>query len=164
MADPRVAVVDTSIIISLAGIGRLGLLDQLFDVVIVPSEVWGELTASFDAGEPEQLLDLETVEFRDASTWHGMVDSALDAGERETIAVALQETGCIVLLDDLTARKEAARRGIEVKGTLGLIAEAKRRGLVPSARPLLTALIANGFRLAPKIANAILASLGEPPL
>jgi len=43
-----------------------------------------------------------------------------------------------VLLDDLLAREEAQRLGLKIKGTLGVIAQAYRNGLMTLAEVELT--------------------------
>jgi predicted nucleic acid-binding protein len=44
----------------------------------------------------------------------------------------MTEAADLVLLDDLLAREEAQRLGLEVKGTLGIIVHAYHRGLMTS--------------------------------
>jgi predicted nucleic acid-binding protein len=50
---------------------------------------------------------------------------------------------------------------LPVKGTLGILVEAKRQGLVPAVRPLIEGMIANGYRLAPELVVSVLAAVGE---
>jgi predicted nucleic acid-binding protein len=64
--DAIVAVTNTTPLIALAGIEQLALLDRLFDRIVVPIEVWTELTAIPDATEPAALLALERVTFAPA--------------------------------------------------------------------------------------------------
>nr|WP_225935384.1 hypothetical protein [Halobaculum magnesiiphilum] len=52
----------------------------------------------------------------------------LDAGERAAIAVA-DERGIVLLTDDFAARKAASDAGVEVRGSLGVIALGYGRGL-----------------------------------
>lgn len=54
----------------------------------------------------------------------------LDAGEREAIALAEEIGADQLLLDEIEARREAARRNLPFIGTLGVLREAARRGLV----------------------------------
>lgn len=56
--------------------------------------------------------------------------------------------GCdVVGLDDLQARTLAERVGLSVVGTLGVLLLAKKRALIASVRPLLDAVLDQGFRL-----------------
>lgn len=54
----------------------------------------------------------------------------MDMGEKQTLHLALRDKADLVLLDDLKAREEAQTRGLAVKGTLGVIVQAYRSGLL----------------------------------
>jgi predicted nucleic acid-binding protein len=64
-------------------------------------------------------------------------------------------------LDDARARRMAATLGIPVAGTLGLLLNAKKAGLVPSVGALLERLQSAGFRLDPHTRGAVLDLAGE---
>lgn len=51
-------------------------------------------------------------------------------GEKQVLSLALENKADLVLLDDILARNEAQERGISVKGTLGVIVKAYRKGLL----------------------------------
>lgn len=55
---------------------------------------------------------------------------ALGRGERELLILAQPLQGSLVLLDDETARQEARRLDLRLKGTLGVLVEAWRSGLL----------------------------------
>lgn len=69
--------------------------------------------------------------------------------------------GGALVVDDLAARKCAAGLGVRVVGTFGLVLRAKARGHLPVARPIVEMLRENGMRLAPGLADAALAKVGE---
>ena len=54
----------------------------------------------------------------------------LDPGELEVLALARTVEDPLVLLDDNTARKEARRLGLRVRGTLGVLVQARRADLI----------------------------------
>lgn len=54
-------------------------------------------------------------------------------------------------LDDLQARIFAESLGLIVAGTLGVILKAKHAGLISTVKPLLDALIPQGFRIGPEL-------------
>lgn len=58
-------------------------------------------------------------------------------GEAECLALALEHPESLLLLDDLAARELAATNGLLFTGTLGCLAEARKRGLIISLAPLL---------------------------
>jgi len=54
----------------------------------------------------------------------------LDLGESQAIALASELGGAVVLIDELAGRQEATRRGLKVAGTLSVLDDADRAGLV----------------------------------
>ncbi len=155
-----IAVTNTSPVIALVGIGELRLVDALFERVFVPIEVWDELIDKPGAPEPAQLRALRTVAFYPTQPIPPEA-AYLDPGERAAIALAVSMPGAWVLLDEFAARKVAAQLRLPVKGTLGVLVEGKRRGLVAAVRPLIEGMLANGCRLAPELVTMVLSSVGE---
>jgi predicted nucleic acid-binding protein len=65
-----------------------------------------------------------------------------------------QETGAdLVLIDERAGRREAARRGLSVAGTLAVLDEAAQRGLLDFDFAI-TRLRQTNFRLSPAILKA----------
>jgi predicted nucleic acid-binding protein len=85
------------------------------------------------------------------------------AGESQVLGWALREPGKVAILDDRAARRCATLLGIPVIGTVGVVALAKRRGLVSAAAPLFTALEEAGLFLSKALIREVLADLGEAP-
>ena len=117
------AVSDAGPLIHLAEIDSLELLAP-FDTLLVPETVYEEVEAG---GAPNELSDLpyELVEADESR----VVPEELDAGERAAIAVA-KERGIVLLTDDLAAREAASDTGIDVHGSIGVIALGYGRGLL----------------------------------
>jgi len=74
---------------------------------------------------------------------------------------ALELREAVVVLDDALARRVAETLGLNVTGTLGLLLDAKRAGLITAVGPLLDQLEALRFRLAPHTRTAVLKLAGE---
>lgn len=68
----------------------------------------------------------------------------------------------LILSDDRQARLAAGRLGFSVIGTVGILAEAKRKRLVPALAPVLLALKEKGVWLSNLLIQKILADVGEP--
>jgi len=117
------AVSDAGPLIHLAEIDSLELLSTV-DVLLVPETVSEEIDAG---GVPDGLADLpyELVESDESRVG----TEELDAGERAAIAVA-EERGIVLLTDDLAARETASNAGVEVHGSMGVIALGHGRGLL----------------------------------
>ncbi|WP_324758804.1 nucleic acid-binding protein [Haloarcula montana] len=117
------AVSDAGPLIHLAEIDSLELL-ATFDTLFVPETVYKEVDAG---GVPDGLADLsyELVEADESRVG----TEELDAGERAAIAVA-EERGVVLLTDDLAARETASDAGVEVHGSIGVIALGHARRLL----------------------------------
>ena len=80
----------------------------------------------------------------------------LGPGEAAVLAIALANPGMTAIIDDLGGRKCAACLHVPVRGTLGIVLAAKRRGIVPLARPVLDDLLASGLYLSRSVLNEAL--------
>ncbi len=88
----------------------------------------------------------------------------LDAGEASAIALASELHADLVLIDDRRGREVARRMALPVKGTLGVLVEARDRGLLPSLAPVIGELREAGFWVTDEVVARVLALVGEPPL
>ncbi|MBI5013873.1 MAG: UPF0175 family protein [Deltaproteobacteria bacterium] len=151
-------------IVALSAVGRLDLLPALFESVLVPAAVFREV-AGAGLGRPGAN------ELRRAA-WARVVDvepspgpplsEELGPGEAETIALAARTGASLALLDDRRARRAAEDGyGVGVKGVAGLLLEGKRRRILPSVRPLLDRMLAEGYRLSPRLIDHTCREAGE---
>lgn len=77
------------------------------------------------------------------------------------LALALEHPECTVLLDDRHARRIARTAGLDVRGTLGVLVEAKSRGLTERIEPFVDRLENAGMWMSDAIRNRVLALAGE---
>ena len=75
--------------------------------------------------------------------------------------LALESPEAVAVLDDALARRVAETLGLRLTGTLGVLLDAKRAGLVEVIAPLLDRLDALRFRLAAHTRAAVLRLAGE---
>jgi predicted nucleic acid-binding protein len=85
----------------------------------------------------------------------------LGAGESAVLTWAQDHPGSLAILDDAKARRLAQASRLPVIGTLGVVLRAKRRGLIPLARPIVESLIAHGMYLTAPVVQDSLALVGE---
>jgi predicted nucleic acid-binding protein len=86
----------------------------------------------------------------------------LDRGESETLALALEVDAELVLMDEHDGRRVAQRLGLRTVGVLGVLLEAKKRGLLREVRPCLEALRHDaGFYLSNGVYRSVLELAGE---
>lgn len=156
---------NSSPLISLARIRRLDLIESLAAQVVVPATVIREIESgdSRDAAvaavrSSSGLRVVPDVEVSaEVRSWQ------LDPGESQVLAMALERVGCGVVIDDLAARRCAARASVPMIGTIGLVALARQRGTLKAAAPVYRALRDAGLFLAPALIKAVLAQFDEEP-
>ena len=85
----------------------------------------------------------------------------LGAGEKEVLALGLEVSNALVILDERLGRSYAEALKLTLTGTLGILLRAKVEGRIPRIEPLLTHLDHLGFRLSAKTRVAVLRLAGE---
>lgn len=85
-----------------------------------------------------------------------IIETQIDLGEASAIALALEHDDSLLILDDLRARKLAARLEMKFIGKLGVINKAKSIGLISKIRPLIEKLKLTDFRISDKVLEALL--------
>lgn len=161
MAD---LVCDTSPLQYLHQLGQLDLLPALATRIFVPPAVAAEVARGIALGV--NLPDLTSLSWLTVRAPQGPVSqhwaTKLGSGESEVLRLALEMAGSVVVVDDRIARRVAAALKVPLKGTIGLLIEAKRTGLIAEVCPVLDQLDSLGFRLAPSARAAALRVAGEP--
>jgi len=91
-----------------------------------------------------------------------VLSQELDAGEAESIALALEVQAEVLLMDERLGRETAHHLGLRYIGLIGILLEAKHRGLVDRIEPLLEALRTQaGFRISGELYERVLENEGE---
>ena len=143
----------------------LHLLPALATTVIVPAAVVEELAAGRLLGvnvpDPEVL---PWVSIRQPKLVQAvpLLDD-LGPGETQVLMLGLELPAAVVVIDDALGRRMAAHLKLHLTGTLGLLLDAKRLGLIPVIAPVLDQLDALRFRLASETRATILRMAGEAP-
>ena len=143
------AVINASPLIFLTRGRHLDLLPHFADRLVVPEPVAHEIRVK--GPQDITVRALETVPWIEVSPAPRVpaiiLEWGLGPGESSVLAFAQQHAGVEAIIDDLAARKCAAGLGIPVRGTLGIVLTAKKRGLIPSARVVMEDLIQAGLYL-----------------
>ena len=158
-----IVVSDTSPILSLALIGRLELLHDLYGTIVIPEAVRTELIATDQDGARE-VAQTDWIITRpiEPDVVLKLLLREVDRGEAEAIGVALQLDADVLLIDERKARHLAAYLELGVVGLLDVLQEAKQRHLIASVKPILDDLIARArFRLSHKLYQRTLFTAGE---
>lgn len=155
---------NTSPLILLGKIGQLDLLWQLYDEVIIPTAVLDEIAAKPGKEAKRIRALIRSRRFRlGRATKRALkgVPGDLGAGEREALALAVERRADLVVLDDQQGRRVARERGLAVTGTIGILLEARERGLISSLRGELDRLIEAGLWINEVFYHRILQEFGE---
>jgi predicted nucleic acid-binding protein len=158
-----VIIADSGPLIALSIIDKLELLQQLYEEVLLPPAVWNEVTVQ-GKGMPGADI-VSKAKFLKVCIPEPMALKPLSiivgAGEAEAIALAQTTSNCCVLLDDAQARRLAERLDICRIGTLGILRQAKKQGLISHIKPFILKLQSNGIYMQENLVNAILQDVGE---
>ena len=146
------AVADATPLIALALLGRLDLLRQIFDEVIVPSAVYDEVTSrGLERPGAEELTQADWIRVRSARAAPSIEPMllGLDAGEIEVLQLAQEIQPDWVLIDERQARRVARAMGLPIKGTLGILLTAVLAELLSKEEALdaLQQLLDKGIRV-----------------
>ena len=150
---PKVIISDTSCLIILTKIGELDLLRQLYKTVTITQDVLLEYG--------EHLPDWIEVQQAKDHYRQQLLEMQVDKGEASTIALALETSENIIILDDWKARKLADRLGLSVTGTLGVIIKAKNNGIIQSIKPYLDKIRETNFRFSEELEQIALKEANE---
>jgi predicted nucleic acid-binding protein len=160
-----VLVCDTSALVALHQVGLLHILPALSPTIVIPAAVAQEL--AIGRSEGHDVPDAA------ALTWLGTRTpiarpvlpgaTQLGTGESDVLWVTLEIPGSVAVLDEVPARRVAAQLGIAFTGTLGLLIDAKNRGIIPAVAPVLVELERHDFHMSPRLRATILGAAGETP-
>ena len=156
---------NSSPIIHLAKIGKLSLLREYFDTIMVPGSVFKEcVTEGKDRKEVEAIKKAEWIRVAEVQDKKlvKLLQSSLDDGESEAIALSLESGADLILLDDSDAREKARIYGLTVTGTLGVLLRAKKDRKISSLKENIIKLRESGFWVSDFVEERLLEASGEP--
>lgn len=154
---------DAGPIIIFARVRRLPLLHEVTGSLIIPAavhdEILGKKGSMPGAAEVAQTGCIQQVVLADRSILDSL-PPALHEGEREALALA-RERRAQLLVDEIRARSAAIQLGIDVIGTLRVLAEAKRLGQITVVRPIIAEMQSNGYRFDRALIRRFLERISE---
>lgn len=131
------AVSNSGPLIHLAQIKRFNLL-SVFNKIFIPQAVYDEVCIAGKPGNIElnsagfiAVCDISTT---DIESINKHLDVILDEGETHALALCKKLRKEIFLTDDLDAREAGTSLGLEVHGSIGVIARAYKHGLIDSTK------------------------------
>ncbi|MDR0963923.1 MAG: DUF3368 domain-containing protein [Clostridium sp.] len=155
----RLVVSNSTPIIVLSNINKLDILQKLYGVVHIPYAVMQEVSVKANHFmQDNPWLRMDYVKDKLAQDAFSV---SLHSGEVEAILLTRQLEADLLILDDGLARKYAKRLNILITGTIGVILQAKNRGIISSVKPVLSNLIDSGFYLSEQVLGEILTIANE---
>ncbi len=161
---PERLIVNASPLIFLSRVNGIGWLTGLSrENVMIPQSVVAELLKGADGDTIMNKIEKNDRFTLIEDIMPPVMISAWDlgAGETQVLSSSLRQIGSVAVLDDRAARQCGLSLNIPVVGTIGVIIEAKRRGLVLTARPVIEDLLGDGLYLSPLIVNEVLKKINE---
>ncbi len=156
-----IVVSNTTPFIALSSVNLLHLMPTIFTRVVVASSVADECS---DGGKIF-VSDLTTLAWVQVQSVHSERQLPalfeLDRGERDTLLLAAQQTSALVLMDEKLGRNMAEYMGLQVTGTLGILAKARVQGLIPSFSQQALAMRQQGIYFSEALVTRISVKLGE---
>jgi predicted nucleic acid-binding protein len=156
-------VVNSSPLVALAKVGRISLLTDLCQQLVVPLGVASEVRAG-DAGDPARawLDSIGASHVCDQNPIHPLVAAwDLGCGESEVLSYAQEHPGFEAIVDDRAARYCARLLGIPCRGTVGVLLLAKKENRLSSVKEVLGRLQDAGLRLSPALVQKACHLAGE---
>jgi predicted nucleic acid-binding protein len=166
------AAADTSVLVWLAMIGRLSLLRDQYQEILIPSEVYHE---AVEEGLREGYSDAPIIKDAVDKGWIRVTDAHIAPAELDRLtgympdvhrgeaAAILTALGARVplLIDETSGRELAEVLGLKPHGTLHVILAALRRGEITKeeAKEALGAMITKGFRVDPRLLARTIAEI-----
>jgi len=152
-------VANSSPLITLAKIEKMKLLrydiaipKAVFDEITKPKKEHREKLYEWGKDKVVEVKNKRAIEY---------LEIILGRGETEAIVLAEEINADAVLIDDLKARKVANFRGLKIIGTIGILLDAKEKGLIKQVKPLLDELIKKKIRISKELYNHTLKLANE---
>lgn len=159
-----IVVAHTQVLLNLCCIGQAKQLTSLFREVLIPSEVASDF----------RKLASETPRFDGLALPHGLREqkvsaipnlvrcARLDPAASAALALAAETKAGVILVEKRRLHEVALQLGLQAIGVLGILSEAKAKGLLPRLAPLLDQLETKaGFKITPALRARVLRDAGE---
>lgn len=130
-----IVIADASALVALAICDCLNILEILFEEVKVPQAVFEEVTIP---GKPaaEKLKKYLHNRIENFESNVIVIDgNSIDQGELMSMALYKAVKADYLLIDERLGRKIAKLNNINIIGSLGVLIEAKRKGLIKNIKP-----------------------------
>ena len=156
-----IVISNTTPFISLCSVELLHLLPSIFGEVLVAPSVADECSEGGRIFVPD-LASLPWVKVQSVEN-ETLLPALfeLDRGERDTLLLAASQVKALVIMDEKLGRNMAEDMGLQVTGTVGVLAKARLQGLIPSFSQVASQMQEQGIYFHEGLINRIANRLGE---
>lgn len=144
---PQIIVSDASCLILYSNIGEIELLKELYKKITITEIVSKE----FNQPLPDWIQICNPT-----GNLHFQLINLLDLGDATSISLAAEFTGSLLIIDELKGRRIAKNLNISISGSLGILVNAKRKGIIDSVKPILLKISQTNFRFSDKLLKKVL--------
>ena len=148
-----IVISDASCLIALNNIGFLNVIKDLYREVVITQEVKNEF------GEPLPKW-INIVKVQDLQKKREL-EEVLDVGEASSIALSLEIKDSVLIIDERKGRKIASSLNIKIIGTIGVLIQAHKKGLIKDLITVILKLVNSGFRLSDNLLDKIIDQFGK---
>lgn len=159
-----VVVSDASPLINLARVDQFELLTAFYSQIAIPQAVYDEVVVQGRGRDgSREVKDASWIEVQAPKDELAVRALAAELGKGEASAIILAQElqAALLLIDEIRGRRVAQQLGLKVRGTLGILARAKREGRISSLRQVLDLLRARGAWIGQDLYEDVLHLVGE---
>ncbi len=135
---------NTTPIISLSSIGKIEILNDIFQEIIIPQAVYEEIKAKKSYGYNEVDLSFITVQTIRNIDHQTHLLNQLDIGEAQAIVLSKEINADNTIIDENSGYTIAKESGLNVIRTLSILLKAKEMNVITDVKPLLDEMISKG--------------------
>jgi predicted nucleic acid-binding protein len=155
-----ILIADTSPIISLILADEFDLLEKIFGEFYIPNSVWEEIKSHNEIQSYSSSLNKLSYKIKHVQNYV-LEFGGIDIGETEAIMLYKEINANLLLIDDKRAREVAQLLNVKCIGTLAILLEAKRRGLIKNLNPIFRLFINKKRHYSKKLMNEVLELANE---
>lgn len=155
-------ILDNTPLVAFWALGRIDLLRHLYGEVLIPDAVQREFLATESASRRQILLGAPWIHVAAPhNPQMSRLFTGLGAGEAGVLALAVERSARLVIIDERRARRYTQRLNIPTTGTLGVLLAAKQKGFIDALNPSVADLLYAGFYFKAELIDQILKLAGE---
>ena len=148
-------IADSSCLIILEKLELPSILKTLFHEITIPEAVQREV---YNIETPPYWIKVLKVKQPIATI---ILEQSLGSGESEAISLAIERKAKLLIVDDLAARNAAVKAHLNITGTVGILIEARKTGLITNLKDILVAMQKHDFRISQSVFEIAIKLSGE---